>query len=164
MPCESVPTIHGVCGGWLPHRIPSFLRVLAELTASVFGIRIFAASSSTFAGRSERDPHRSRVNSEIERLLEEQKQVKQQKKDLTKELRNAQRRRQRLKHKARLLSQVDLLEVMNLRSDEEASKRARTEGEVEELAAPGSGSTEHGEAELPAEDQFVAAQAEQLDA
>ena len=59
---------------------------------------------------------------------------------------------------------MDVLEVMNLRSDEEAMKRARTEGDVEELAAPGSRSTEHGDAELPAEDQFDAAQAEQSDA
>ena len=104
------------------------------------------------------------MNTDIERLLAEQKRVKQQKKDLTNELRNAQRRRQRLKHKARLLSQMDLLEVMHLRSDEEAVKRARTEGGDEERAAPGRRSTEHREAELPAEDQFVAAQAEQLDA
>ena len=104
------------------------------------------------------------MNTDIERLLAEQKRVKQQKKDLTNELRNAQRRRQRLKHKARLLSQMDLLEVMHLRSDEEAVKRARTEGGDEERAAPGRTSTEHREAELPAEDQFVAAQAEQLDA
>ena len=101
---------------------------------------------------------------DIERLLAEQKRVKQQKKDLTNELRNAQRRRQRLKHKARLLSQMDLFEVMNLRKDEEAMKRARTEGDVQELAAPDSRSTEHGDAELPAEDEFDAAQAEQSDA
>lgn len=93
--------------------------------------------------------------------MAEQKRVKQQKKELTNELRNAQRRRQRLKHKARLLSQLDLLEVMNLRRDEEASKRARSEEEVEELTAPGSGSTENGDAELPADDQSDAAPAEE---
>ena len=78
------------------------------------------------------------MNSEIERLLAEQKRLKQEKKDLKNELRNAQRRRQRLKHKARLLSQLDLLEVMNLRRDEEETKRARTE-EAEELTAPRQG-------------------------
>ena len=93
--------------------------------------------------------------------MAEQKRVKQQKKELTNELRNAQRRRQRLKHKARLLSQLDLLEVMNLRRDEEASKRARSEEEVEELTAPGSGSTGNGDAELPADDQSDAAPAEE---
>ena len=65
---------------------------------------------------------RSSVNSEIERLLEQQKLMKQQKKDLQNELRNAQRRRKRLKHKARLLTAADLLEVMQLRQDENCQK------------------------------------------
>ena len=39
-----------------------------------------------------RNPPRSHVNSDIERLLAEQKRVKQEKKELTIELRNAQRR------------------------------------------------------------------------
>ena len=81
------------------------------------------------------------MNSEIERLLAEQKRIKQEKKDLKNELRNAQRRRQRLKHKARLLSQMDLLEVMHLRSDEEEAKRARREDSQSELAASNGAST-----------------------
>ena len=97
--------------------------------------------------------------------MDEQKRAKQQKKELTQELRNAQRRRQRLKHKARLLSQLDLLEVMNLRSDEEATKRARTDEEVVEPTAQGSESTEHDGSELPAGDhQSDVAQPEQSDA
>ena len=68
-------------------------------------------------------------------MLAEQKRVKQEKKDLTNELRNAQRRRKRLKYKARLLSQMDLLEVMNLRTDEEHAKRLRTD-EAQVLTAP----------------------------
>ena len=46
--------------------------------------------------------------------------------DLQNELRNAQRRRTRLKHKARLLTTADLLEVMQLRQDENVSKVAST--------------------------------------
>ena len=102
------------------------------------------------------------MNSDIERLLAEQKRVKQEKKELAVELRNAQRRRQRLKHKARLLSQLDLLEVMNLRSDEEASKRARTEEAAAELPAFGSGST-GADDQLQDEDQAEAVQAEESD-
>ena len=60
--------------------------------------------------------------------------IKQQKKDLQNELRNAQRRRKRLKHKARLLTAADLLEVMQLRQDEIVVKAAKTAGG--ELAAP----------------------------
>ena len=52
--------------------------------------------------------------------------MKEEKKAVAKELKNAQRRRSRLKHKARLLSQFDLLEVMNLRTDEAQSKRSRS--------------------------------------
>ena len=87
-----------------------------------------------------RKPHRSQVNSEIERLLAEQKRIKAEKKALANDLKNAQRRRKRLKHKARLLSQLDLLEVMNLRHDEEKTKRPRTDGAAGELSAAAEGS------------------------
>ena len=80
------------------------------------------------------------MNSEIERLLAEQKRVKAEKKALANDLKNAQRRRKRLKHKARLLSQLDLLEVMNLRHDEEKAERPRTDGAADELPAAAEGS------------------------
>ena len=64
------------------------------------------------------------VLEDINRLLEEQKRVREEKKQLAKDLRNAQRRRRRLKHKARLLSQADLAQVLALRQEEE-SERAR---------------------------------------
>ena len=66
--------------------------------------------------------------------------MKAEKKALASELKNAQRRRKRLKHKARLLSQMDLLEVMNLRHDEEKTKRPRTDGGAGELSAAAEGS------------------------
>ena len=68
-------------------------------------------------------------------MLAEQKRVKAEKKALANDLKNAQRRRKRLKHKARLLSQLDLLEVMNLRQDEEKTKLPRTGGGAGELSA-----------------------------
>ena len=69
---------------------------------------------------------------------------KQEEKDLKNELRSAQRRRQRLKHKARLLSKADLMEVMMLRTEEEAGKRARTEEDSVEPAPSGPAEGEAG--------------------
>ena len=98
-----------------------------------------ASSASSAAGSaiasSPQPKPRSSVNSEIERLLEQQKLMKQQKKELQNELRNAQRRRKRLKHKARLLTAADLLEVMQLRQDENCQKAARTTEEPPALDA-----------------------------
>ena len=76
----------------------------------------------------------SKVNSDIDRLLEAQKKLKLDKRNLQNELRNAQRRRKRLKHKARLLSAGDLLEVMQLREDETAEKKVAKRGERQESA------------------------------
>ena len=64
----------------------------------------------------------STVNQDIQRLLDEQKRVREEKKRVANELRNAQRRRRRLKHKARLLSQEDLAQVLALRQDEEEER------------------------------------------
>ena len=66
--------------------------------------------------------------------MDQQKEMKQKKKVLQNDLRNAQRRRKRLKHKARLLTAGDLLEVMQLRQDENVMKAAKT-GDAQELAA-----------------------------
>ena len=91
---------------------------------------------------------RASVNAEIDRLLKEQKRIKQEKKEMANALKNAQRRRKRLKHKARLLSKADLMEVMMLRTEEEAGKRARTEEDSEGPAPSGppdgeAGATSH---------------------
>ena len=91
---------------------------------------------------------RASVNAEIDRLLQEQKRIKQEKKEMSNLLKNAQRRRKRLKHKARLLSKADLMEVMMLRTEEEAGKRARTEEDSEGPAPSGppdgeAGATSH---------------------
>ena len=80
---------------------------------------------------------RASVNAEIDRLLQEQKRIKQEKKEMSNLLKNAQRRRKRLKHKARLLSKADLMEVMMLRTEEEAGKRARIEEDSVEPAPSG---------------------------
>ena len=94
---------------------------------------------------------RASVNSYIDRVLVEQKRIKQERKEMTNLLKNAQRRRKRLKHKSRLLSKTDLMEVMMLRSEEEASTCARTG----ELVQPPADSEAEGEAGAPshADDQ-----------
>ena len=67
----------------------------------------------------------SSVSSDIANLLAEQKRVREERKQLANDLRNAQRRRQRLKHKARLLSKDDLHSVMTLRLEEEVFKESK---------------------------------------
>ena len=62
------------------------------------------------------------MSKEIEDLLETQRQVRAQRAQVTKELKNAQRRKQRLKHKARLLTAADLASVLVLRQEEEEAK------------------------------------------
>ena len=54
--------------------------------------------------------------------MEAQKKMRAEKAQLAKDLKNAQRRRSRLKHKARLLSAVDLASVLVLRQEEEEQK------------------------------------------
>ena len=83
----------------------------------------------------------STVNSDIERLLEEQKAARAEKKRVQNELKNAQRRRRRLKYKARLLSQDDLLQVMALRRQE--SEAAQGSAGSERTAGSSSGGTPH---------------------
>ena len=62
------------------------------------------------------------VSKEIEDLLETQRQVRAQRAQISKDLKNAQRRKQRLKHKARLLTAADLASVLVLRQEEEEAK------------------------------------------
>ena len=62
------------------------------------------------------------MNSDIERLLADQKRVREERKRVAAELKNAQRRRKRLKHRARLLSSDDLVTVLALRNDDKAQK------------------------------------------
>ena len=60
---------------------------------------------------------------EIQALKEEQKRARDFKKRITKELRNTEKRRQRLKKRAKQLSDSDLLAVMTLRSAEQGLRR-----------------------------------------
>ena len=81
------------------------------------------------------------VSKEIEDLLETQRQVRAQRAQVTKELKNAQRRKQRLKHKARLLTAADLASVLVLRQEEEDAKertpkRRRSSQPASEATSP----------------------------
>ncbi len=57
----------------------------------------------------------SALLSEIQRLKEEQKSLRDGRRRVAKELRNAEKRRQRLRKKARLLSDADLVQVIGMR-------------------------------------------------
>ena len=66
------------------------------------------------------------VSKEIDELMEAQRQARAQRAQIAKDLKNAQRRRQRLKHKARLLTAADLASVLVLRQEEEEAAQTRT--------------------------------------
>ena len=68
---------------------------------------------------------RSTVLSDIDTLMLKQAEVRATKKAVAVELKNAQRRKQRLKHKARLLSAEDLRSVLCLRVAEEEAANAK---------------------------------------
>ena len=104
-------------------------------------------------------PRRSGVNDpgkdlldEIEGLKEQQKLAKEAKKAVTKDLRNANRRRQRLKKRAKALSDADLLAVISLRNHEKAVGRQPSaeeedddedsESELDEQTGTGSAPTD----------------------
>ena len=55
------------------------------------------------------------LQSSIERLKSEQKEMRAAKKKLTKDLRNAEKRRSRLKRRARQLSDADLVALLQMR-------------------------------------------------
>ena len=63
------------------------------------------------------------ILTEIQALKAEQKRARDAKKQITKELRNAEKRRQRLKKRAKQLSDNDLLAVMTLRSAEQGLRK-----------------------------------------
>ena len=65
-----------------------------------------------------------RVNTDIARLHMEQTRVKAERKRVANELRNTQKRKQRLKHRARLLSTEDLMTVIAMRETDTAMRRA----------------------------------------
>ena len=65
----------------------------------------------------------------IAALKDEQKKMKADKKQNAKILRAAERRRQRLKSKAKQLSQEDLLSLVFIRDEEARKRQSRTEGE-----------------------------------
>ena len=59
----------------------------------------------------------------IARLKKEQAEIRAQRKRITQELKNAEKKRSRLKKKAKLLSDKDLLDVLHLRTVEKGDKQ-----------------------------------------
>ena len=74
------------------------------------------------------------ILTEIQALKAEQKRAREEKIKITKELRNAEKRRQRLKKRAKQLSDSDLLAVMTLRSAEQCMRKEDA-GELTAAAA-----------------------------
>ena len=67
---------------------------------------------------------------EIQALKDDQKRARDAKKKITKDLRNAEKRKQRLKKRAKQLSDSDLLAVMTLGSAEQALRRPDADGDI----------------------------------
>ena len=70
------------------------------------------------------------ILAEIQALKDDQKRAREAKKQITKELRNAEKKRQRLKKRAKQLSDSDLLAVMTLGSAEQALRRPDADGDI----------------------------------
>ena len=62
------------------------------------------------------------LSQRIELLRKQQQELQSQKKDLAKNLRNVERRRQRLRKRARQLTDEDLLAVLSLRKESRLAK------------------------------------------
>ena len=76
---------------------------------------------ATAGGASSNSPG-SELLSGIARLKAEQKALRDERKRVSKELRNAEKKRQRLKRKAKELTDKDLLEVLELRAVTRSAK------------------------------------------
>ena len=66
-------------------------------------------------------PGGEQLGDAIARLKREQDEVRASRKRVTKELKNAQKRKQRLKKRAKQLSDTDLVSVLQLRASEKAA-------------------------------------------
>ena len=82
-----------------------------ELPAEETGTALLAAAASASSKVGGSD-----LLGGIARLKAEQKALREERKRVTKELRNAEKKRQRLKRKAKELTDKDLLEVLELRA------------------------------------------------
>ena len=99
---------------------------------------------------------RSAVQMKVDRLKKQQAELRAAKKRITAELRNATKTKSRLKKRAKLLTDADLLEVIQLRRDEKA---ARAQGDadaseptadsMEQQGSPATSSSASGSTSLP---------------
>ena len=71
----------------------------------------------------------------IARLKKEQADIRAQRAQVAKELKNAEKKRSRLKKKAKLLSDKDLLDVLHLRTVEKADKQTAAAAEDKDTSA-----------------------------
>ena len=81
------------------------------------------------------------LNAQIANLKKVQNEMRMMKKKATLELRNLERKRQRLSKKARLLSDKDLLQVLQLRSEKSGKNRTAVEEAASEPGATAAGSS-----------------------
>jgi TolA-binding protein len=68
------------------------------------------------------------IRGEIERLRAEQQKQRQERKSIVKQMKNAKRRQQRLKSRARMMTDEDLVSVLMMRKNEKEARAAARDG------------------------------------
>jgi len=104
--CAAAVPAAGTAGA-APVEVPEIL-VVHSAAASTPGDGMAALAVS---------PRKESLMESIKRLKDQQAAMKVAKKDLQKELKNACKRKNRLKKRARQLTDLDLIEVLNMRKD-----------------------------------------------
>ena len=128
-----------------PKRAASFVAKAAKAKAAPSGGAATSSSSSgnqrpaTFAELAQTGSERAtEVTTNIEDLIQEQKDLRASRRKLAADLRNARRKKARLQQRARTLSTEDLLTVVALREEQAAQAAvARASQEEEPQTLPG---------------------------
>ena len=107
---------------WLSEAANSEASATASGSGGAADDTVTSAASSTTRDAAG-DSATSVIVDNIARLKKEQAEIRAQRKRITQELKNAEKKRSRLKKKAKLLSDKDLLDVLHLRSVEKGDKQ-----------------------------------------
>ena len=96
---------------------------MASMGSAATAVEVMSAARAAVVDTLPRDP----LQRSIEALRQEQARLREQKKEVAKQVRNTKRRMQRLKGKAREMSDEDLVAVLMMRKDAAAKAKARAE-------------------------------------
>ncbi len=94
---------------------------MASMGSAATAVEVMSAARAAVVETLPQDP----LQRSIEALKREQARLREQKKEVAKQVRNTRRRMQRLKGKAREMSDEDLVAVLMMRKDAAAKAKAR---------------------------------------